>query len=166
MFLAGLFLFTAMGFITPFSTKKSEEPCHGYWVAKSGEEFIIMSEAIIQEAAYVKDAKGELKSIDNDAVKTTLHFIDKPTVDGKVVDAHFFAFTKVELNRSIRAVSPTAKNVLPALNLKDLAAAYLFCTGGTAAGWGGTTSFASSSGLGTAIKWSTGETISIYTISK
>jgi hypothetical protein len=71
------------------------------------------------------------------------------------------ALTKVELSRSIRTVSPTAKKVMPLLTIKDIQAAYLHCNSGYAIGWGGSSICTGGNSYCNAVKLSTGESIVI-----
>lgn len=159
--LAGFLFFGATAYKPAERSSIPEETYYGYWVAKSGEEFTIMSDAVIPSDAYVKDAKGEFKSINRDMVAGALHVDKRTSVNGKQIDDSFLALTKVELDRSFKTVSPTTNKERPLLTTRDLQAAYMYCTTGYAAGWSGKNPCAGGTSYCTAVKLATGESIVI-----
>lgn len=152
--------FGATAYQPPVVDKATYDTYTGYWVVKSGEDFMIMSEAKIPEAAYQMDAKGEFKSINREMVANTLRFENRSSVNGKQIDANFFVITKAELDKSTRSVMPASGKALPSLTTYDLRNAYMFCTGVTVTGWGGAQCNGTRNYC-TAIKISTGESVYI-----
>lgn len=145
LFLAGIFLFAAMAYKPASDKKTTGKDYNGYWVAKSGDEYTIMSKAMFVERSFEKNEKGDLKNIDNDMVKNALHFRNESKVNGKTVDAHFFILTTQDMEASMdmNSVSPKAGPAYPKVfNCTGfsgpgyyMCSAYYACQGVIVNGW-------------------------------
>ena len=162
-FLLVCFVLTALSAYKPANKKPvAGDSYNGFWIAKSGDNFIVMNEAVLPESALEKDSKGELKNIDKSSLRNSLRFSNERQVDGKEIEAHFFAVTKEGLDRNVRSVSPTSqKTGLYTLTLNDIKAAYLYCSTGYSPGWGGQATCLSGASMCMAWKWATGESVYI-----
>ena len=109
--LAGFFLLAFTADKPANKPTKTGKDYNGYWVAKSGEEYIIVSSARIPEHALEKDSKGDLKNIDKEAVKASLRFSNQDKVNGKQIDSHFFVVTEDGGETNVNSVAPGVKGV-------------------------------------------------------
>jgi len=159
--LLAVFVLLAISAYKPVASKTTaDDSYNGYWIAKSGEDFIVMNEARLPESALEKNAKGEISNVDKATLRSSLRFSNERQVNGKEIENHFFVVTKESVERSVKSVSPVSKKGLSfALTMNDIKAAYQYCTTGFAQGWGGQNVCSGGNSVCMAWKWATGESV-------
>lgn len=106
----------------------------GYWIAKSGAEYIEMGKTNLPDDAFDKDAKGKINHIDKDRVKAKLRFSEEGRIHGKLIESHYLVI--VEDEQAIDQTNDLNNLLSVSVNGNTaIKSAIMVCEGRSVAGW-------------------------------